>query len=713
MNHNSAAFLMTYDPRRIEEHTDSSDFEELAAPVNFNGISTIVCKKIARKRPKMKKNFNHQGNSQSYNKEYTGDNDGYNLCRQQQYKSNINISEVKIRCNRNSIHNLCYGNILLNNKGDHYNYKEVKQIKSKCSLMRHKLIPCFSNIFSRTNNSLKHMTTIEENRVKNTCKDTGCQAYCALCKQKQLRKHYKQEQSYLVQPVYTVEGCIEPDAKIISYWPKQTGIPQATIKITRDICSNTSNSLTSLFVNNYDQMIPTKVQTFRTEHNAVEKGSRQVKKYRNNVNEQQCLRKQRYQIFSTPDEVQSRAIGSSTPYIVSPTQSVAISNSSAFWEYVFDKINKRYNIQNIDINKTSCSNNTSSQYCSKDCNKEIDSKNVPTFCSVKCDIGSPDSLFTCSIPPAESTINTRLFKNVPVVSSLSSLQDKKDTKPRHIQCKCFPDKNMPKIATETTSSPIPTNDINRSCLEPHDNITQQLAQNYNGEILCVHNPPCVLIHGCLNLPPSKVPTMPAWSMTQEKRSSFFQMYHRFKNLKKNSKQLTQYKTPLIEQQQYRIEENIKKGTQSVSNHDPPCEVVRRCYKPKYDSKLENSCVHVPMCQKVPECLLGNEELIVTSCQHRPKCIEVPVCRRNYLVLTAKDNVGTQVKPKMKMICRHVPPCILIPKCLGRLMNESYIPYDAIPGCGHQPMCELIPACCRKPSKMVSVYSQYPAPCRIV
>lgn len=40
----------------------------------------------------------------------------------------------------------------------------------------------------------------------------------------------------------------------------------------------------------------------------------------------------------------------------------------------------------------------------------------------------------------------------------------------------------------------------RCCQQPHDEIVKAVQKQYKGEIICIHNPPCVLINGCLTLP---------------------------------------------------------------------------------------------------------------------------------------------------------------------------------------------------------------------
>ncbi|KAL4703253.1 hypothetical protein ACJJTC_018018 [Scirpophaga incertulas] len=247
--------------------------------------------------------------------------------------------------------------------------------------------------------------------------------------------------------------------------------------------------------------------------------------------------------------------------------------------------------------------------------------------------------------------------------------------------------------------------------ETHDDIKESLKRHYNGEILCIHNPPCVLINGCLNM-----------SATEGKFSSMalpaYKGADTLKKLRQSdfTEQACQYQKSNLEVLQCNILENkTDKMTQSICNHNPPCKVVRSCYKSNMDCNLQTFCEHDQMCSKLTGCLLDDSKSDSIKCIHVSKCREIPVFKEKNrkLVLMATDNVGTQVKSAFKAECRHDPPCIMIPRCLGRLMREGYVPYGAIPSCSHHPTCDLIPACCRKSTKMVSVYCQYPSPCRIV
>ena len=397
------------------------------------------------------------------------------------------------------------------------------------------------------------------------------------------------------------------------------------------------------------------------------------------------------------------------------------------------------------------------------------------------------------------------------------------------------------------------------CLEPrpcqfdHDDVTGAISKQYKGEILCIHNPPCVLINGCLNLPGMKeplatdlysvttnvrtnkfdyqnpktkfwqkqqsaqyyyptdeiqprqiirdascqcfAPTLDMMSSVHYKKNESCQYYmpHVSKQLITRTSGIHFHSSPIngrklqtsdhdslqesisdihkhqatdidfkywlspkeIRRQQNASPVNIQyrpsptevpkqsfplngnherpqpakqkrskikrpkheKNIQSICSHNPPCEVARSCCRSRLNPKLQNSCVHVPMCENVPLCLLELKDQYQKNynneCLHKPKCTEVPICTRKYIVLTAKEEAATQVRPKAKMECRHRPPCIMIPTCLARVC-DSYVPFDAIPDCIHQPMCDMIPACCRKSAKeMVSFRSQYPSQCCIV
>ncbi|XP_064073472.1 uncharacterized protein LOC135193713 isoform X2 [Vanessa tameamea] len=350
------------------------------------------------------------------------------------------------------------------------------------------------------------------------------------------------------------------------------------------------------------------------------------------------------------------------------------SSSSTFWDFFARKMKSK--IQKSGVSK-SCDCIQPPNKPSHECN--------PENCQNYDFQGNTDS------NTAERILNNRCHPNDQYSSQTSNSSKKKSKEPKVI-CKCY------QKIKKTNRSKNET----KPCQEDHDDITKAISQKYNGEILCIHNPPCILINGCLNLPPPKNNVQGnLWPVTQSKKSSFVQMCRKIKRSRhKSYEQASQYHPPYTDVQEYLPEYKTEKNIQSICNHEPPCEVVHGCYKVQYDPKLQSSCVHVPMCQYLPVCLLSDKskEVPTGSCIHYPKCTKLPMCSRKYITLTAKEHVGTQVKPKEKRSCRHQPRCFMIPKCLTQAISGNYILYGAVPDCVHQPCCEMIPACCRKSAK---------------
>ncbi|CAG9794042.1 unnamed protein product [Diatraea saccharalis] len=564
------------------------------------------------------------------------------------------------------------------------NITNIQVTQSKLAMMRDKIIPCLSSIFCRSNTK-----RLEKKSHKSTTKDDFCQVYFLNNKKK--RKMKEPGQDFSVQ-----SNSTDDDVEKTPVLLKPHNLPLLENKLD-EYSFDSCDSPMSL------EIAKTKMKQ------AVEKELKNYylkKQYVRRNKEQQAPPRNNFNLYSTTQTTQAKSLKNRFDqfgYDVMP------SNSSVFWEYLVDKIN----------NKKHKNNNNSPGGILKPCHC-INSQQCPSVANqntraqpVKDSGTQNQSSATCpckSSPTSNTPTNT---------SDPKFKQTKKDNaiNTSKIECKCHSKGSgtTPASASGSPQSPATSGDVNRPCQEPHDKIKATLQEKYKGEILCIHNPPCILINGCLNLPPVKAQNSPmVWPVTQE-TSYDLESY-----ITKNpiTDQACQYQSSKMEYHQYDLQmipkEMKEKITQSICNHDPPCEFVPSCYKPNFDLKLNDSCIHVPNCPKMPECLL--EDSIFKECDHQPKCPELYACQqttdKKYLE-TCTENVGAQVKPSSKIECRHERPCIMIPKCLGKLMCEGYVPYDAIPDCVHQPTCEMIPACCRKSAKMVSVYCQYPAPCRIV
>uniref|UniRef100_A0A2A4JU74 Uncharacterized protein n=1 Tax=Heliothis virescens TaxID=7102 RepID=A0A2A4JU74_HELVI len=930
MSNVSSNFLLTYDSN-LELHSDSSDFEGTQSPVitDKKGKHKFHMKKLYPMRNRHLQTCNSH--------DYIVTEDKAKVWETQ--KTTVNqygetVDETKMR---KSHTNRKYKTL---ETGD-----QIATIKSKCSLIRHKVLPCLSSMFRRSSNNVKQMSIIKENQAENVNIDNGCQA-SVNCEHK-IRKFNRRQPCYAVQPVYAIEGNIHNRLSPVQHIKivREPSPPRETFGYENN--SNMSNSLTS------------STEGHRTrKHNK----KKMLKRNKTRLDAYNC------QTYGESDpksdivqQYPSASISSSPYQIRSPhpecsqLTSGSISNdipstSSGFWDYLFNKINMKYQ---GNLSRLCKCNTTIAGYthcCPPTCEKNVNPQymNQPNMCP------QPQHAYYNPNPPKQDSCCCVYPPQAPVPPAPDiKIQNKpsphtppnKSKADDKVICKCYSNKkgasqpSSPGAAgVKRSTSPLGTPDAPRPCQIPHDEITNNLIQKYNGEILCIHNPPCVLINGCLNMPSKDEPAMNTYVATNvNSTKSGFQQAQISKRQKS-----AQYSLPTMDKQhghildescqylcptkenyfendklnescqyqiperlkeqimvaddscQYRLENDVRKknisinescqyristieipkpqdtthdscqcqvppcqkskhkiatnekcryrgspfeiqkqqvttnqsgqqrmqqhGTktnencksplspfaipkqqtsqryklsafetqkqpittnescqywvshtetqkpyvaanesiqyhespdetpkqqqiadtvtdssskesepvvelkpvklkkekliQSICSHYPPCEVVRTCRKTKYDPKLQNSCVHVPMCQKVPLCLMEVKEQHQASCQHKPKCAEVPVCTRNYIILTAKEEAATQVRPKNKMVCRHEPPCIMIPKCLAQVC-DSCIPCDAIPDCVHQPMCEMIPACCRKSAKeMVSVRLQFPNQCSI-
>ncbi|XP_022829757.1 uncharacterized protein LOC111358728 [Spodoptera litura] len=851
-------FLMTYDSD-LSEHSDSSDFDGTSnSTLQQRKKQKVYWKSF---RPKSKRDANTPTCSSSYT---VTQNSSREIWETQTISQNGGTLGVKVRKTyKNKTCKTLDG-------GD-----QIETVKSKRASTRRKVMPCLSCMFGRSSNNVKQMSIIKENPTENVNIDTGCQATNVNGEHK-IRKFNRSQQLYAVQPVYAVEGNVHAKSSPLQH-TKIVREPLLNRKTVRNEKSNAWCFTSSSDDNEY-RFVQREIYK---KH--VEKPSKNRHKMNTDVREeyhtqkeskghknaeQQCSTNvnRNYEVYTYPCLNRSNTGGAYTATGPNCPKNELPDTCSGFWEYFFTKLNSQQN-QNQNQSNTNarpckCRTESSSNVC-KPCDKSLCTRDLsqgsqtgvnkkPT-CDCSTTFSRNASMHASEAPP--SRVEPR---------DTSQEGPRSKLKREKVYCKCYPEKKKPQYTSSKEAGPenytsAPThastnadNEGTRPCQLSHTDITESLSQKYNGEILCIHNPPCVLINGCLNLPPAKEEvTMDTWRTSTPQtykfcsspRSTYFQKQpstqFRVQTCQQNPYLIRdsgcQYSSSIIGIQssnkwksnegfqyqnssivkpasvidgscqyrpspyelqnqktavndvndenfrKYRISSNeiqklkavnescqywlspteMEKGQndniegcfycretptdvkklithskeklkpagidfrvpkprkekiiQCVCNHNPPCEVVRTCCKAKFDPKIQNSCVHVPMCEKVPLCVLElkNQNEAFQSCQHRPKCVEVPICTRNYIVLTAREEVATQSQSKCKMVCRHEPPCVMIQSCLARVC-DSCIPCDAIPDCVHHPKCEMIPACCRKSAKeMVSVHTQYPNQCSLV
>lgn len=872
-----------YDPRFIEAHSDSSDFD----------IEVYQKTTEEERRKKQSKNvLDHMERRVKRKKKHQPVNHVNLKMRQGDYNEPISLvlnsarnNNILHHCEMEELQQTHKQNKKEKNKQENIEYK-IKDSPSKWYQLKQKLIPRISTIFCRNNTSSgKQTTSNEENQFHNTYSYTNL--------------NQRQFVKTPVQPIYfAVKNNPQTPAHLGA--SKYVQVPPQPNQSNSSIYSNTESGL----ILQENEKVRRK---FREE---VKKQIRN--EYMKYIADKKGAKNQEQQFPSSPEvyNVLSCCRNRNQEKNAESYDSEAVpSSSSEFWDILFDNITQKYQGEyNID--------NCLMGNCVQ---KEV--KPEPAFGCCR----------QCSKDP----------KNQPQPVSHNK------TEQGDVECHCYPDKKQVKPQIKLYQPPRvipgPIDDVNRPCQQPHDLIKRKIQDKFNAEVLCIHNPPCVLINGCLNIPTSSQEPTPLNVFSAAEEGSFGNRLRIPGCKKKTNEQGCQYHSSSADIRhcetqvsEYRTDKII----QSLCYHKPPCEIIRCCQKIKYDPIMEDSCihipmcskapeykrnqnmcyqhsdieeqvntcsnlpsinrnqcnfshkrcdcqcagsplrerklieltrrenfcgqvkpdddptfenycVHVPMCQKLPECYVDKKEYHelkrepsnhqlgqkyfshnysevpicsmgylecptrdTTStqvksqsdqktenlrepvptyeklpkyskasknrtddlmqyyensnsskskiysqelpcnthsvqaeystaenccspvsrimhaffderqrtkrqktrskyCEHNPKCPEIPICKKNYLPLTARDNVSTQIKPKPKMICRHEPPCIRIPKCIENTITSNFMPYESIPECVHRPTCETIPACCRKPKGMTSVSSQYPGSCRIV
>ncbi|XP_045495789.1 uncharacterized protein LOC123694406 isoform X2 [Colias croceus] len=635
-------FLKKTNASYVERYSDSSDFDY---PVNIPPVTAKRGNHLL---------LNDYGCNTDQREKYSmiGNNSGGHNCQVDKgnitkrfqkmiaYKQSKHTMSADKNCKRNQQMTFQEHNYY-KSRGDQSSRHNIAKMSSK-SLLLDKVLPRFSTIFRRSN----YPKEIEEEEER----EPILTAKCANCERKRIKKLNKTRQCYAIQPNFAFVGNIH-DVPIRYHQTSKQNSPLSHNSMNRNPsinrCCLTSSSGSEI-------IIPERVQNDVLYNNKKTKNKKIQYEYETvnchvfpEVKQNKHLQypskhMKPYQIYANSSCQAKTLSGHSVEQAKIP------SSSSSFWDYVADKIKSK---------------------SKKPCSCEPPS---PPHCT----------LDSCEILNPKVSNENKLMSPKP--RSTGEMPSSPPKLKAQLECKCTNTKSQDKDEALT------------SCQEPHDVITKNLIDKYKGQILCIHNPPCILINGCLNLPPPKPTGMSnVWRLSSSKRSSFREESKSQKYIENGC----QYQPPDAVQECL-PEFQTEKIVQSICNHDPPCEVVRRCYKPKYETKYRDSCVHVPMCKKLPECLIteGQTDEQEVECSHSPKCAEVHTCSKKFMTLTAKEDTSTQVKAKMRMVCRHEPPCLMIPKCIGRVICTESVPCDAIPDCVHHPCCEYIPACCRRAAK---------------
>ncbi|XP_014357979.2 uncharacterized protein LOC106710440 [Papilio machaon] len=308
-----------------------------------------------------------------------------------------------------------------------------------------------------------------------------------------------------------------------------------------------------------------------------------------------------YQVIATPFWEEEKSYDSN-----STRCSALPSTSSGFWEYLTDKITRK--TKDGDRTK-SCKCGQSASFNSSvgvdpDCLKVAESISE-TERKVNAILTNPGENTEESTKDARSKNCTCDCKKNKIETVIPQTKDVQTCSRKNAPCnKCNNDKiKNDKRSKDADDSKSTKGD--EPCRAPHDEVVAKLKTKYNGEILCIHNPPCILINGCLNLPAANAnqkPPVAVWPVSQMKKNSSYNFCKRIWTQKdKADEQYEIYGVPFVSSSECQIP-LTKKERNNRFDQRPICELVKLSCKPKYGVTAVNPRVHVAMLRKQPKCL---------------------------------------------------------------------------------------------------------------
>lgn len=670
--------VITYNPHYCEEHLDTTDFEDYSSPLttnkNINFRSLMVPRIFKRKTPMQEDNQQITKRNQLYSDmEDKADQELQYLCWKTLHSKNFRPSkDVDIETNSTDSS--------VSFPRDDQNYVNVTQRKR---FRKKKMMTSFSNIFGRPKSNFQQLSTINE--CDSARIDNCCQVYCAHCYNDSFRMN-TQMQGYPCQQ-YVGPYMYDVPVKDSPQYNEPISYPNCLVN-DLGMCKNQYPNIDAESENEIKIILPTKKYF---------KNKRAKKMKTPKVDGKKCE-----QVYFSAQENASNTVYVNHPDEASPKGSPyyheaacpRCTTSALFWEFIHEKLNKRFTSKMEPCQRTYPKQISLQEVELINHNNLYSSRQLNTFpnpCYVNCScqtLTPTDLLCPVFVETASGTPNNITQSTAEEITNDAG----KDTIPQ------------PKTDSNFKAE---TQKQRKSCQGPHDKVKTYMEKKYKGDILCIHNPQCILINGCLNLPlPQENTRMHLFNGSEDTCQSKFEDTGGNPELSLERKPIDlNMQKPLMEECQ----------TENMSPRCHPCkpssEAPRNFYKYKGFEPTANTCAHASMREKLPHC--KNDKKSKFS-WHKSKCSNVREYAEVNEALKEVETVETILKHKPKPVCQHTPPCIIIPKCLGRKICEGLVSYDdALPECTHKPTCEKIPGCCRRSPKMISVYSQYPAPCRIV
>lgn len=210
--------------------------------------------------------------------------------------------------------------------------------------------------------------------------------------------------------------------------------------------------------------------------------------------------------------------------------------------------------------------------------------------------------------------------------------------------------------------PVGQESCDRCCQQPHAKILQAVQKQYNGEIICIHNPPCVLINGCLNLPQNIVrnKTTAVYSAAQADRMPFLRnkpVNPGLGNVKISNicEKCARNRSSLLHRGQ--MSNNIRTTTQGINTckpyvYDKPLNESNK-YQPNVDNSpekvpkiLETQSIQVEMSNE------DNEMKSEDNTKIKPDNTDIPKNVSHATAPSGDVNTTTQVRYRHSSFCHN-------------------------------------------------------------
>ncbi|XP_041987663.1 uncharacterized protein LOC121739335 [Aricia agestis] len=650
-------FLNKIHPNSAERHSDSSDFEIPSKYFRVAAKIAIHTTKAKRENKKMKKGDIGVCNEHVRTQYWNSENNPLDMPKSFERRSR------KHKCMEA---NECSNDLSLyisETPSNHYvkrSHGEIDIIRDLSNVNHEKpeKLVCSSEeteVVNPSNNSNRHNKCTNSNGLDKfkICKSQADRSGIVQQKNrgklvwhpKKVKKVGKDHGSYTIRPIYVIER-IEHNNKSVTSSEEETSAQTAALCIS-------SRSIS--FAESEQEIFK---RSYRVLSSAVSKQNdvpnKSINKENNGSDSTKSAQYNLKRNLSTPDHM-SPTYKSKSVLTDLKTTSKLTSSSSAFWNFLSDKVHRKRKMCPCDAHIS--------------CIQDILENSKP-------------------VPDIQKSTNETTLSDVKIskINQTEFLGRDKD-------CQCDYGPTKLEILSDINKSEIKEpRELNKTKSQrKHEAIAKALSEKYNGEILCIHSPPCVLLNGCLNMGSKQSGHSQFWPVMTKRRVAFGHKSKKVKRSKEKYEQCT-YQPSFTKLGECLPEFKIENKQAKRS----PCQVFH--FHGAKSFKMKNPKKEARDSLNILKDVNSSEQNMNTK---------IPVCSKVYVVVNTNENSSARA------ICTHKPPCLMIPRCLARFITNNYVQVSSVPDCTHVPYCEKIPACFGQRVKNDTRSKHSKSACRIV